>query len=68
MTSIPLLPPLLSEVMIDFDQADYTMSEGETVVANVQVMSEVILDRDITVTVQTGGGTVTAGMVVHVLL
>ena len=54
---------LFSEVMIDFDQADYTMSEGETVMANVQVMSEVILDRDIVVTVETGGGTDTAGTV-----
>ena len=63
MTNMPLLPPLLSEVMVDFDQADYTMSEGGAVVANVQVMSEVTLDRDIVVTVETGGGTDTAGTV-----
>ena len=49
-------------MMIDFHQPDYTVTEGQTVMANVQVMSEVTLDRDVVVTVETGDGSATAGM------
>ena len=54
------LPPLLSVVTIQFDQTSYTPSEGETVMAVVQVVSGVMFDRDITVTVETSDGS--AGM------
>ena len=37
------------------------MTEGQAVMANVQVMSEVTLDRDVVVTVQTVDGSATAG-------
>ena len=56
------LPPLISEMMINFNQPGYTVTEGGTVMANVQVMSEVTLDRDVMVTVQTGDGSATAGI------
>ena len=59
------LPPFISGMMIDFNQPDYTVTEGQTVMANVQVMSEVTLDRDVMVTVQTGDGSATAGSICH---
>ena len=59
------LPPLISEVMIDFNQPGYTVTEGQTVMANVQVMSAVTLDRDVVVTVQTVDGSATAGSICH---
>ena len=58
-------PPLLSVVMIQFDQAYYTVSEGGSVSAGIQVMSETTLDRDVVVSVRTGGGTDAASMVVR---
>ena len=60
-----VLPPssLLSVVMIQFDETGYAVSEGDPVSAEVQVMSGIVLDRSVIVTVQTVDGTAT-GMVV----
>ena len=52
--------------MIDFNQPDYSVNEGVSVSAEVQVMSGITLDRDVVVTVQTVDGSGTAGMVVRV--
>ena len=52
--------------MIDFNQPDYSVNEGVSVMAEVQVMSGITLDRDVVVTVQTVDGSGTAGMVVRV--
>ena len=51
--------------MIDFNQTDYSVTEGGTVMAGVQVMSGVTLDRDVVVTVQTGDGSDSAGSICH---
>ena len=51
--------------MIDFNQPDYSVIEGVLVMARVQVMSGITLDRDVVVTVQTVDGSAT-GMVVRV--
>ena len=52
--------------MIDFNRPEYSAMEGDTVSAEVQVMSGITLDRDVVVTVQTVDGSGTAGMVVKV--
>ena len=51
--------------MIDFNQPGYTVTEGQTVMANVQVMSEVTLDRNVVVTVETVDRSATAGSICH---
>ena len=53
-------------MMIDFNQPDYSVNEGVLVMAEVQVMSGITLDRDVVVTVQSVDGSGTAGMVVRV--
>ena len=60
-------PPLLlpSVVMIAFNQPQYTLAEGDMTEVTVSVMSGHTLERDVTVTVETGGSG-TAGMV-HVI-
>jgi hypothetical protein len=51
----------MTKVMIDFDQRRYCVSEGMTVVAEVQVLSGITLDRDVVVTVETAEGFGTNG-------
>ena len=59
---LPISNPLShTVVMIDFDQTRYDVSEGMTVVAEVQVLSGITLDRDVVVTVETAEGFGTNG-------
>ena len=53
------MPSFSPVVMIGFDLMEYSVAEGEALVAMVNVESGIVLERDVVVTVDSSDGTTT---------